>query len=910
MIKMQKPILFLYTLLIAIFLFSSSVFALTSVTNIHVEADGVNLYGYCTATAPTNYNVIFGWKWFDNGTMVLNNSFDVSTKDTPGVDKLILTLPGLQLNHSYQFECTPYSYDSSLIDVALNDTFDSGNYTAGGWYPAESKIYGNASVSIWNNATFFSERFEESGSSLKIKKDFDSGNLYTGYAKNLGAYLSSIYTARMSVEIWNNSGAYYFYFNANDTGVSPDNVVNITSVKNGMYDYSFYITSFSNALMKVVIKPGSSHKSYKLMGCKGCVGHCLCDYNWTQEVNYAVTGYYNDSSDTLHRLPRTILSGNVFVPTNNDSSSTTVPFEFSYSQSDGTVNMRFFNVLTILKDNTSHYTGYQFDPSRSYFVNVKNTSVWPASYQPFNSCFSTNCSAFKWFAWYGYNPIQNDSLRILNDAFIELSTITISNVNETGSAMNSTSLNTSSQNDISTPDPITSNPMSAIPLTINSRGCLAVGDLDGIKGLDMFETDANGTRILAYNSVSQGLALEQRLTTFFDRSYYYCRAFIYDYNHDGFNDIIVAGVSTNDTPHPTIDIWLNTRNQNFTLWSSLNSTQAPMFDVNGNDTSTFNYGDIDLNGYPEIIARATNTSLIQSVLYYRGTSSGYVYQPSAVAALPVLDSDFGLGKFSGGSFLDLAYGSKFYKFQSGQFVDSGVTFANYQTNQIEVDDFNQDGFPDMMVSHSDTDGSWTDVYISTSPFNVVKVDRLPYGIRFGGHDSCDVRNDGNIAGVFVGYDVIADPANQYRAFAGEYDLNTSSLIGYGFPEITDIGRYAGEVFLKDIDGDGDCDFIVMSHSNGQGNSSLNPVIYENTNHDPSEGQPYQRLDFSDTDIVDMNDQSKGLLPEFYAGIKEFVGAAGVPWMRLMFVFILILFVLALIGLFVALIMKVAHIGSR
>ncbi len=222
-----------------------------------------------------------------------------------------------------------------------------------------------------------------------------------------------------------------------------------------------------------------------------------------------------------------------------------------------------------------------------------------------------------------------------------------------------------------------------------------ISDIDGDGYEDIIVGTAWGDRsIIALSGYSGKQLWKHQTNEYGDGGWVYQVDARYDYNGDGFPDVLAATGNDGNGTGPKRVYCLEGRT-GVSIWER--PLGGPVFSVIGIEDFT---GD----GLPDVIAGASNSSETQGYVYGINGSNGdqkwqFVTQGSSVWALAQLDDvdssgtkDFMLGDFNGQYYI-VDPASLLIIYTSG--------IGNYLILRFEVlDDVNQDGFKDVLVAHS------------------------------------------------------------------------------------------------------------------------------------------------------------------------------------------------------------------
>ncbi len=321
----------------------------------------------------------------------------------------------------------------------------------------------------------------------------------------------------------------------------------------------------------------------------------------------------------------------------------------------------------------------------------------------------------------------------------------------------------------------------------NQNSIASIPDTDGDGYEDIVVGTAWGDRsIIAISSFSGEIIWKHQTNEYGDGGWVYQVFTEYDYNNDGYPDVLAATGDDSGDNGPKRVYCLDGQTGE-TIWDSPRG--GPVFSVIGIEDFT---GD----GQADVIAGASNESESEGYVYGLDGTDGsqkwrFVTQGSSVWALAQLDDvdesgtkDFMLGVTPNGQYYIVDPKSLYIVYTSG--------IGSYSiTRFVVLDDVNQDGFKDVLVAHGGKkaiviDGAGNGLFIDT-PIN----DQSKSVARIG-DVSGDAKND-----ILVGtlYE------NNYAYMINSSHGNIMFEDNYGEP-IDAIGSMA------DINGDGSMEMIA------------------------------------------------------------------------------------------------------
>lgn len=305
-----------------------------------------------------------------------------------------------------------------------------------------------------------------------------------------------------------------------------------------------------------------------------------------------------------------------------------------------------------------------------------------------------------------------------------------------------------------------------------------------------------------------------------------------DYDNDGYLDIFICGYDVNF--NPSTHLYHNNRDGTFTEvatpfpgvaesssdWADFDGDGYADLLLNGqvfrnlggtNFVLAANFGipfngggsavwcDFDNDGKPDVLFGTINATLV----FHNngdGTFSRISILPGGTAAPADYDNDGWNDIMVVGNLGELSAGAKLYRNTgTNNFVDSGTSFLPFYGGTGAWGDYNNDGWPDLLISGSPGSGAGTNLLFANNYGVLTNVPTFSGSLRDGGAAWGDFDNDGNLD--FFSFGLVVGCCTQSKIYR---NTGTNSFTDFGFSMP---GDYQGAAAWGDYDNDGALDLV-------------------------------------------------------------------------------------------------------
>ncbi|WP_262905867.1 beta strand repeat-containing protein [Hymenobacter terricola] len=380
-----------------------------------------------------------------------------------------------------------------------------------------------------------------------------------------------------------------------------------------------------------------------------------------------------------------------------------------------------------------------------------------------------------------------------------------------------------------------------------------VGDVNGDGYGDVvigaFGTSSNAGKAYLYLGTSTGLAttpavLNDPAATAND-NFGFTVAGVGDVNGDGYGDVVIGAFGTSSNAGKAY-LYLGTSTGLATTPAVLNDPAATANDYFAYNVAGAGAGDVNGDGYSDIIVGAQGTSTFQGKAYvYLGSSAGLVTTPSTTLSEPAAAnfdyfgrSAAGVGDVNGDGYADVmvgAYGTSTFQGKAYVYLGSstgvGTTTATtlsdpaatandtFGNSVAGAGDVNGDGYSDVIVGASGTSGSQGNAYVylgsstgvgttvATTLSDPAATANDAFGASVAG--AGDVNGDG-YSDVIVGASgTSGSQGNAYVYLGSSTGVGTTVATTLSDPAATANDAFGASVAgAGDVNGDGYADLIV------------------------------------------------------------------------------------------------------
>nr|WP_320120389.1 FG-GAP-like repeat-containing protein [uncultured Marinifilum sp.] len=281
-------------------------------------------------------------------------------------------------------------------------------------------------------------------------------------------------------------------------------------------------------------------------------------------------------------------------------------------------------------------------------------------------------------------------------------------------------------------------------MTALSNGSISLADFNNDNFLDLFYTgsDKEGNKYSLLFKNINGNSFS-KITTSFEQVNLSSHAW-FDFNSDGFLDLILSGLNINNKA--ITKIYLNNKNENFTLyesnlaniyssaikpidynkdgWTDLlltgksegakrvcflyknenGNTLKKIIELDGLSNGDSEWGDINNDGFPDLVTAGYNGENYQSKIY---TNNNGTLEFSQNLSIPLggcelewidFDGDEDLDLLSIGGINNTSPKTVLYVNHNGIFSNSNIEFENVFSGCLAIADFNNDKKTDIFIS--------------------------------------------------------------------------------------------------------------------------------------------------------------------------------------------------------------------
>lgn len=292
-----------------------------------------------------------------------------------------------------------------------------------------------------------------------------------------------------------------------------------------------------------------------------------------------------------------------------------------------------------------------------------------------------------------------------------------------------------------------------------------------------------------------------------------------DFNNDGYLDFIITGQKSNgDHITELFKNNVNSTNPTFTLYSSF--TPVAYGSVIWGDVNNDTYLDFHLAGQ-------TSTGHFISELYINQGNETFTLHPVSLEGVAYSAATF--TDFDHDGSLDLVYTGvnnknesvcKFYKNQQGAFTEVVTSLSGFAHGSLEAADYNHDGYVDLLITGLLGDGSKAShIYRNEGNLNFTKINTTLPPIAFGDASWGDYNQDGYP-------DVLLSGIGEGGAFMSKVYKNNKNEVFTEVPANL-IALSNSSVVWLDYNNDGALDIFIT----GLANSNAANALYENNGGD-------------------------------------------------------------------------------
>ena len=297
-----------------------------------------------------------------------------------------------------------------------------------------------------------------------------------------------------------------------------------------------------------------------------------------------------------------------------------------------------------------------------------------------------------------------------------------------------------------------------------------------------------------------------------------------DYNNDGNIDILLTGYSP-DYDSPVSKIYENNGDGTFS------ETSIPLVKVSGGSVA---WGDYDNNGYLDILMTGSCPEIGSDVSKIYKNNGDETFSEISIPLVNVSGSSVTWGDYDNDGYLDILltginHGSnspvsKIYKNnKDGTFSETSISLVNVWEGSVAWGDYNNDGYLDILLTGLSTEiGSVSKIYKNNGDGTFSQTSIPLANVDEGSAAWGDYNNDGypDILLTGVCTDILSSVSKIYKNNGD----GTFSELSISIP-----GFYGGPAIWGDYDNDGDPDVLLAGYCSGI--SSPVSGIYKNNGDD-------------------------------------------------------------------------------
>jgi len=335
-----------------------------------------------------------------------------------------------------------------------------------------------------------------------------------------------------------------------------------------------------------------------------------------------------------------------------------------------------------------------------------------------------------------------------------------------------------------------------------------------------------------------------------------------DFNNDGYPDLLYAGDADGKTAGiDTFDVSLNYYNKytGFTVVTD----------------ASVDWGDYDNDGdYDVLIAGQDASGLIRTDLYkndngvFINVNAGLPGVIVGKVAFVDYDLDMDLDIFISGRDVNINKYTRLWKNTGGSFQVTNDIFINLDFSQFDWGDFNNDGYPDLILGGLNNSIPRGFIYLNNAGTSFTQSNMKVPGARYGSSAFGDVDNDGDLDAFISGYKASEVLKTRYI-----FENNsTDSLIPMAFTS-----DYVSRSFIQfgDYNGDNKLDFVTNGmDEDWKGRTYIADNTTAVANSKPSKPQNLEAL-IEGTSVIlkwdpstDYNTEQKALTYNIYVGTSS------------------------------------------
>jgi len=270
-----------------------------------------------------------------------------------------------------------------------------------------------------------------------------------------------------------------------------------------------------------------------------------------------------------------------------------------------------------------------------------------------------------------------------------------------------------------------------------------------------------------------------------------------DFDGDGYADLVMKGTTGNG--YYLAQVFHNLGGTNFEYVTSLNAYYG------GGSVA---WCDLDNDGKPDILCSTFNATWV----YHNngdGTFTNITQLPGGTVATADYDHDGFNDIFILGDIVNGFPTKLWHNTGTNAFTDSGMSFGSFYEGMGFWGDYNNDGWPDLLLSAGSDSGDGVNVLFGNSSGILTNVNASFAPLRDGTAAWGDFDNDGNLD--FFSFGLVIGCCYQSKIYHNAGTNNAFNDFGFAMPGVS-----MGAAAWGDYDNDGALDLVFMGRNSSSG----------------------------------------------------------------------------------------------